>query len=377
MLNQSLSGKQAVLNGTNGDSGQNIKSINGNSILGAGNLNLLPYTNTGLSEGVLTIGKNEQDQNAVISDNSIYMKYKGSVQDYETLPGSNGVQIGDTYFVEELNSLVTATSVTQDTNLYVRYPNAGLDIAINTNAEGNTPILQEADFFAAFSNNNEFNNYPTLSYTYHSIYYNGSNVGDLKIVPVRSSEYGIILVLCNISSHKAWAATDVNTGDLNTWYITTPISNNAGIVEIDVIHSTIPTGTNILQLQVFGDGVKWTKPNDTSIKTVNGMSLQGKGNVLITPNNSVYSATGNINSPIITDSTSYDDIDVIINYGFVPVFEDENGYYFHLWKHDTESLESTYEFANWIEDNNSIIFKVYSIADAADSTWNSRTISLT
>lgn len=132
-------------------------------------------------------------------------------------------------------------------------------------------------------------------------------------------------------------------------------------------------------MQIFGGGIKWTKPTNVSMKTVNQISLQGKGNVLITPSNSVTSATSghitdiilNISNTAANNTIEYEDLDTMIQYGFIPVLCDQDGQCYHLSKIVKGSGGSDYyEFSELVYGNNSNLeFRVRRCNSATGPDW--------
>lgn len=270
MLNQSLNGKQDILNGTYNDLRQNIKAINGNSILGKGNLKLVPYDNNGdvTIAGTLTLSS-LQPQNGVLaaeggevfSDARPYMVYMGSKENYsDLLNGDTSVKVGDTYFVEELNSLITAIKSNIDTNLYVNIPSKNNQrVKYTLLLETDHPAVQERTFmnYLKGSGQNDFSAYPSIT----SIEFHKQNAADLfsytfwdqdsedaffRIVPVKkesNNDLMIALVAENTSKtyngvKKAYVASNQDGGELNTWYVSNyGLSNTGEVIEIDIQNS--------------------------------------------------------------------------------------------------------------------------------------------
>ena len=297
------------------------------------------------------------DNKKVISDTGTYMKFRSEVDTYDDLPNSSGtIAVGDVFYVKDTDSQVVATEITSDKNLRVIY-STDVNVTLDTDSEGTTPILSTSDFFSAFSTDGAFDAYPTFAYTYHKIYYNGSNVGDLKIVPVRTSEYGIIIALVSVTASKAWAAsTTYDGGERNVWYIEGMLSNGSGVVELDVTHSTIPSGRNIKEFVIFGGGVTWK-------------SIGRK-------------TTNMINMIPITEDTEYAEIESILLAGNIPYLYsmDSNckyGNQYHFCGGYTANSIDYYTFESVTYDNGSFKKVIKICEEATDPTWTTKTVTLT
>ena len=368
------------------------KSFSGNTEFGAAGANSTSKTTINGSiiipnytvDGILTVGKNEQNQNAVISDSSIYMKYKGIVPKYTNLPNGNYTKKGDTYFVEDLNAFVVAHDTTSDVNdnLYVYYLRPDSTTATITlqnvhSDNSQTKLVNYNDLVNNLSSvYTTYSSYPAISYLYHQLIPSGeSERKDLKVIPVLTDEYGIIIVLA--TSTAIFGITKASNESWNTWNCNKIISNS--ITDITNITNGITDESNIRTFYTFNGGVEWTKPADTSLKTINGMSLKGKGNVLITPSNSVISATSghitdiilNISNTAANNTIEYEDLDTMIQYGFIPVLCDQDGQCYHLSKIVKGGGGSDYyEFSELVCDNSwNFEFRIRRCNSATGPDW--------
>lgn len=368
------------------------KSFSGNTEFGAAGANSTSKTTINGSiiipnytvDGILTVGKNEQNQNAVISDSSIYMKYKGIVPKYTNLPNGNYTKKGDTYFVEDLNAFVVAHDTTSDVNdnLYVYYlrPDSTTATITLQNVHSDNSQTKLVNYNDLVNNLNSvyttYSSYPAISYLYHQLIPSGeSERKDLKVIPVLTDEYGIIIVLA--TSTAIFGITKASNESWNTWNCNKIISNS--ITDITNITNGITDESNIRTFYTFNGGVEWTKPADTSLKTINGMSLKGKGNVLITPSNSVISATSghitdiilNISNTAANNTIEYEDLDTMIQYGFIPVLCDQDGQCYHLSKIVKGGGGSDYyEFSELVCDNSwNFEFRIRRCNSATGPDW--------
>ena len=340
-------------------------TINGNLTIGTGSSITTPSAGISSAQiGLLSLGNltansilKLDSQKHVVSDTGTYMKFRSEVNTYDDLSNiSEPIAVGDVFYIKDTDSQVVATEITSDKNLRVIY-STDINVTLNTDSEGITPILSTSDFFSAFSTDGAFDTYPTFAYTYHKIYYNGSNVGDLKIVPVRTSEYGIIIALVSVTASKAWAAsTTYDGGERNVWYIEGMLSNGSGVVELDVTHSTIPSGRNIKEFVVFGGGVTWK-------------SIGRK-------------TTNIINMIPITEDTEYAEIESILLAGNIPYLYsmDSNckyGNQYHFCGGYTANSIDYYTFESVTYDNGSFKKVIKICEEATDPTWTTKTVTLT